>query len=71
MTPVTITLPTAGLCADRYEIEATPEGITIEQGLVDDDGFLALRCGSVTILPQALGRIIKTLQKAQQEFAHV
>ncbi len=71
MTPVTILLPTAGLCADRYEIEATDEGITIEHTLVDEDGHLEMRSrATLMILPEALPRIIAELRRAQKEMEH-
>ncbi len=71
MSPVTILLPTAGLCADRYEIEASPEGITIEHALVDEDGHLEMRSiATLMILPEAVGRVIHELQRAQREMAN-
>lgn len=67
MTLVTFTLPTAGLVSDRYEIEATDEGITIEHMLVDDTGFAEMASrATLMILPEALPRVIAELQRAQR-----
>lgn len=72
MTLVTFTIPTAGLIFDHYEIEDTPEGVTIEHDLVEEDGYSDHRCrATLLILPEALPRVISELQRAQAARAHV
>lgn len=70
MALVTFTIPSAGLVFDHYEIEDTPEGVTIEHDLIEEDGYSDHTCrATLMILPEALPRVISELQRAQRERA--
>ena len=51
----TFTVPTAGIVADRYTVESTPEGITIEHELVDGNGGALRSVATICIEPDAIG----------------
>ena len=65
----TFTVPTDGFIANRYTVESGENGITIEHEMVDDLGRVERSCGVLCIELEAIGAVMRGLERAAREFA--